>query len=499
MVVDRAAVIWKGRIMEKKRVALVLSGGVSLGSYIAGALDELLRALTLSGAYEIDVITGASAGATTAALIAHGLLYRGGETALHDVWVRQIDMHDLLDPHGLPDEPFSLLSNRRLTDVAHQVLSWSVEWGEPRRSPLCADRLVVALTIANIEGVSYRSRVRMPTGGREESFLQVRHAEQEVFYLSNQIRPDDAIWQRIGDVALASAALPGVFPPMPLRRCATNPDHYIQQPEFVGEAEFLYCDGGTFNNLPIDLAWHYARQLPEARGAERVIIIVDPSRASVRALNPLPPRQRALYRNPLVYFSSLIGAVHAESSAIQFDREVVLPAVAGRDGDLQGALPGVDRVDVDLLSNVALVLPLENAPRLYGSYLGYALAAFLDERLREHDFRRGAADARRMGRDLLELPAVPDRSEGFYDPDTDPSLMVDMSSYAGLDTIVSTGDPRRTVRQRFESDLRARVQALINRAPLPWSRWVWLYGWLARPLARWLIWRRVREALPELW
>ncbi|MCS6839775.1 MAG: patatin-like phospholipase family protein [Roseiflexus sp.] len=486
--------------MEKKRVALVLSGGVSLGSYIAGALDELLRALALSGAYEIDVITGASAGATTAALIAHGLLYRGGDTALHDVWVKQIDMHDLLDPCISPDEPFSLLSNRRLTDVARHVLSWCTKWGEPRRSPLCAERLIVAMTIANIEGVSYRSRVRMPTGDKEESFLQVRHAEQEVFYLSDQIRPDDAIWQRIGDVALASAALPGVFPPVPLRRCATNPDHYIQQPEFAGEAEFLYCDGGTFNNLPIDLAWHYARQSPGASSAERVIIIVDPSRDPVRPLNPLPPRQRALYRNPLIYFGSLISAVHTESSAVQFDREVVLPAVtSGRDSDLRGALPGVDRADVELLNNVALVLPLENAPRLYGSHLGYALAAFLDERLREHDFRRGAADARRVGRDLLELPEVTGRPDGFYDPDADPNLVVDMRSYAGLDTIVSTGDPRRTVRQCFESDLRARMHALIDRVPLPWPRWVWLYGWLVRLLARWLIWRKVREALPGLW
>src|SRR5215210_3705497 len=84
--------------MAKTRIALVLSGGVSLGSYIAGALDELLRQMAASGEYEIDIITGASAGATTAAIIAHGLLYRGGETLLHQIWVEQIDMIDLLDP-----------------------------------------------------------------------------------------------------------------------------------------------------------------------------------------------------------------------------------------------------------------------------------------------------------------------------------------------------------------------------------------------------------------
>ena len=54
--------------MAKKQVALVLSGGSSLGSYIAGALDELTRAFAASDQYEIDIITGASAGATTSAM-----------------------------------------------------------------------------------------------------------------------------------------------------------------------------------------------------------------------------------------------------------------------------------------------------------------------------------------------------------------------------------------------------------------------------------------------
>src|SRR5947208_13483801 len=97
--------------MAKKRVALVLSGGVSLGSYIAGALDELMHALAASGEYEIDIITGASAGATTAAIIAHGLMYRNGETALHDAWVKQIDIVKLLPPDRSSDQPMSLLSS----------------------------------------------------------------------------------------------------------------------------------------------------------------------------------------------------------------------------------------------------------------------------------------------------------------------------------------------------------------------------------------------------
>jgi hypothetical protein len=43
-------------------------------------LDECLHAFAHSGDFEIDIITGASAGATTAAIIAHGLRYRNGAT-----------------------------------------------------------------------------------------------------------------------------------------------------------------------------------------------------------------------------------------------------------------------------------------------------------------------------------------------------------------------------------------------------------------------------------
>ncbi len=72
--------------MPKTKIALVLSGGTSAGAYIAGALDELMRAFSHTDKYEIDIITGASAGATTAALLAHGLWYRGGNTRLEHVW-----------------------------------------------------------------------------------------------------------------------------------------------------------------------------------------------------------------------------------------------------------------------------------------------------------------------------------------------------------------------------------------------------------------------------
>ena len=115
--------------MAKTRVALVLSGGTSAGAYIAGALDELIRAFKGSEEHEIDVIVGASAGATNAAIIAHGLCFRDGETDLHKVWVEDLDILDLLAPDLGPDDPISVLSPSRLRQVAKDTIAWPPERG----------------------------------------------------------------------------------------------------------------------------------------------------------------------------------------------------------------------------------------------------------------------------------------------------------------------------------------------------------------------------------
>jgi hypothetical protein len=76
----------------KKLVALVLGGGVSVGAYIAGALDELISAFNQTDEFEIDIITGGFTGATTGALVAHGLLYLGGGARLHETRVDAMDI-----------------------------------------------------------------------------------------------------------------------------------------------------------------------------------------------------------------------------------------------------------------------------------------------------------------------------------------------------------------------------------------------------------------------
>ena len=81
-----------------KRLAITISGAVSLGSYEAGVLYEICEALrqhnedpeTIANPadrIEIDVLTGASAGGMTAVIAAQSLLY--SRNALKDPTNRQ--------------------------------------------------------------------------------------------------------------------------------------------------------------------------------------------------------------------------------------------------------------------------------------------------------------------------------------------------------------------------------------------------------------------------
>ena len=84
-----------------KRLAITIAGAVSLGSYEAGVLYEVLDAIDQHNSHpatpddqriKIDVLTGASSGGMTAAIMAHKMLYSGDEfrdpydNPLYNVW-----------------------------------------------------------------------------------------------------------------------------------------------------------------------------------------------------------------------------------------------------------------------------------------------------------------------------------------------------------------------------------------------------------------------------
>src|SRR5262249_1596831 len=140
----------------------------------------------------------------------------------------------------------------------------------------------------------------------------------------------------------------------------------------------------------------------------------------------------------------------------------------------------------------ALIMPRPDQPPLRCVYLN-ALSAFLDRRFREYDFRRGAADARRLVTRLLHITEYAKRPEEFYDPDTDADAR-DIGDYTVLDTIRSTRKPRRTVRQVFEEALDARLDAVVRRLDLPGPD-----NPLTDAIVSHLIKGVVHDRLPSLW
>ena len=470
--------------MAKKQVALVVSGGSSLGAYMAGALDELLSAFnSAAGEYEVDILTGSSAGATTVSVLAHQLLYRGGAAApgaaavneLHEVWVEQADITGLLQPDppapagAAPGPPPALMNGAYLHDLATAILSRPI--AAPQPAPCCAKQLTLAVTISNSTPLPYPSVLPQPAAGRDEPFVQLRHTEQETFRLQPALSPADPVWARVGEVARASAAIPFVFPQVRLTRTAADPLQYIQTPLFTGEGQFLYYDGGIFNGLPVDLAWHYiqaqAGTLADPREAlqNRILVVVNPWRTEV-AGPPLLPAYPGLVSNAL----GLLGAMRTESAALQFDHEVrgLAPVANQPPPDPAGAraIAGVDRAPVELLADFALVLPRpEDAARpLRGSYL-HALAGFFDRRFREYDYRRGAADARALARTRLQIAYPAPHADAFYAPDAAPDLalggLAGPLTYEALGQLPSSHEPHRMIKQVFEDALDDRIRFLL--------------------------------------
>src|ERR1700743_1018397 len=98
-----------------KRLAITISGAVSLGSYEAGVLYEIINAIgkqnldkatTPDERIEIDVLTGASAGGMTATIAAQKLAFEADALAgpydncFYRPWGADISLAGLLALHG---------------------------------------------------------------------------------------------------------------------------------------------------------------------------------------------------------------------------------------------------------------------------------------------------------------------------------------------------------------------------------------------------------------
>lgn len=228
-----------------RSVALVLAGAVSLGSWEAGVLAELLyglEALAHRGGprHRIDIITGASAGSMTAALVARALMVDYEcRRMLHEAWVDGIDIRALTE--GVP--PAALLSSTPIDEIAERCLMQPPF--EPVNVPVIAPAsLFLSFTVSNMNGVDFQLHTTLRNA---TSFTSTFHAERRRFVLDTASIRDASTWDALRHAALCSGSFPFAFLPRRMASDAAAVRGMAGEPA----AEYCYVDGGLFNNEPL--------------------------------------------------------------------------------------------------------------------------------------------------------------------------------------------------------------------------------------------------------
>jgi hypothetical protein len=295
-----------------KKLAITISGAVSLGSYESGVAFELLDAIAQHNQwadsnnqpnqrFEIDVLTGASAGGMTAAILAQRLLFDGlsmGQpynNPLYNAWVSTVDISRLLARDSTEDVTHSLLSSNFVVGISETYLLGRYK-NQPQPPPvpqphpsLPSDRkLQLGLALSNLNGVDYdRSTL---SGGK---FTYTRHEDQFVREIDQASDDREQLWDTIRAAAVACGAFPVAFRVQDLVRniveytsCWLDPTAWNHQ----ASTTFTYTDGGVFQNEPLGMAKNLVQQVPGGRlnADQRGYLFIAPKQKSSGAAKNSP-------------------------------------------------------------------------------------------------------------------------------------------------------------------------------------------------------------------
>ncbi|MFM7643135.1 MAG: patatin-like phospholipase family protein [Cyanobium sp.] len=426
-----------------KKLAIVISGAVSLGSYEAGVMYEVLEAIARHNEREqdehqqikIDKITGASAGGMTAAILAQNLLYDDGslrspyDNKLYKAWVEMIDIIPLLQ-NKKGDQKRSLLDIHIIESIANQLLVSEETLKEQNGSgslgqhPAAANRLRVGIAMANMNGYKYE----IPTTGdppfgytrfKDQLMCEVERKPDSTSSLQElALVPDAATgslhWQAAGDMTwgmlreagISSGAFPLAFP---LRKI-TRSGFGLSQPDnrFVNrDGNFLYTDGGVFENEPVGLA-HALLESPQDSNRFYLLIKPGPKAASVGSIT-------SEREDLLQTLFALVGAVVQQAQFQDFVMERL-----GREAGIADRLLTITSKDSTLVGDILS-----------------AFSGFLEQKFRAYDYNIGRETARNQLKRAFEKQLI------NFDPEA-PGAMPEIGWVVGRnDTDLNMADEER--------------------------------------------------------
>jgi predicted acylesterase/phospholipase RssA len=268
--------------IQDVRIAVVLTGGVSLAVWMGGVCCELSRLVRGADLWQeltdaagirpsIDVISGSSAGGINGALLGVGLIHGADPGAMRDLWIEQADLGDLLRPTG-ETRPLSVLrgDDYFLPRIRSALAAMAAS------GPACPPTelpLDLIMTGTLLDG---RREVLCDDFGT--TFTDVRHRAEFRFRRGEGFGRDDFCDAR-GLAALAMAgratsSFPGAFEPS---WCAIGDG---SESDVAGYADFdtssFVLDGGVLVNKPLAPVVGLLAERPDG-AARRVVTFIQPA------------------------------------------------------------------------------------------------------------------------------------------------------------------------------------------------------------------------------
>jgi hypothetical protein len=257
-----------------KNLAITISGAVSLGSYEAGVLYEIIRTIQHHNGIEqdktkkieIDVLVGASAGGMTAAIAVQKLLFEASSledpynNSLYRAWVKDVSFDNLFNLQAGEDPTHSLLSSNHVDAISKMHIT--DRYATPRapkqeKHAAAADVIHLGLALSNLNGIDYVRPFR--TGG-DFCYTRYKDKMEKKFQASNSADDTLLAWDPVRSAAVSCGAFPFAFRVKDLVRhyddykssafLPSIPKGSFSTPKRI----FTYTDGGLFENEPLGMA-----------------------------------------------------------------------------------------------------------------------------------------------------------------------------------------------------------------------------------------------------
>jgi patatin-related protein len=400
---------------EELRIALVMTGGVSLAVWIGGVTHEinrLVQAHDKDGVYaqllnftettaRVDVISGASAGGINGALLALAQVYGADLKPLRTVWLDKAGLRDMLRSPFSAELPSLLDGNDyflKHLEKAFTDLARNKEARPPDQVPI---DLTMTATLLHGQATHMSDDLgAVITDSQHRARFRFRRGPDLVGIPDPFAKAGDAT-RRLALAARATASFPIAFEPVLCWASRGAGSNQSDLPDMQGLLDasgagltggrFL-LDGGILDNKPIESALEAIFAQRGDRSTRRVVAYVapDPGETVQETANPAGPPSVGE-----VAFASLFKLPLAESISDQL-RQI-------RDHNL--TVEQRRNVRINLITNLEPEEIEDLAETLFSVYRQHRTQGAVDYIVSELDegFRQASDNLRGLGRQSRDL------------------------------------------------------------------------------------------------